>query len=127
MLVKIVRVIVVRDMAEKIPVTCAEHEVEVLKDMHGAENVSYVDDEVVDAMKPVEIDVGMEFGRLEAAYGMGPSGMSHVEHVFGPSERGLSEWILENGSIENAPIEKKNKPGRPRKDMGLGGASVAHS
>ena len=54
MLAKHVSVLVRRDMAEIIGTTCFEHEVEILRDIHGESAI----EEVESNFEPVEIDAG---------------------------------------------------------------------
>lgn len=90
MLAKYTRVLVHRDMAATIPATVFEHEVEVLKDMHGEDKIT-LDDEQPD-LPPVEVDAAEEYDRLVAYYGQSEAGMSHAERVFGRSPKGLEAY-----------------------------------
>lgn len=90
MLVKHTVVIVQRDMAEKIPTTVFEHEVEILKDIHGEGNVSIADDQP--DFVPFDLDASEEFGRLMQHYGENEQGQSYVERVFGRTARGLEAY-----------------------------------
>ncbi len=90
MLAKHVTVLVRRDMAEVIPVTVFEHEVEVLKDVHGDGAIEAAEDQ--QDFAPVEIDSGEEFDRLKARYGMNDAGQFFAERVFGVSHKGLEAF-----------------------------------
>ena len=87
MLAKHVLVVVSRDMAEKLPATVFEHEVELLKDIHGDGSVDIVDR--LEAADPIEVDADMEFDRLISYYGTNDNGQPYAERVFGRSSRGL--------------------------------------
>ena len=88
---KHVQVLVRRDMAEVISTTVFEHEVEILRDIHGAGNV-----ELVESYYPtIEIDEGEEFDRLMTIYGKNDNGQPYVERVIGYSARHLAEFKAE--------------------------------
>ena len=91
MLAKHVTVLVRRDMAEAIPVAVFEHEVEILKDIHGEGNVDLIEDGVPD-YPAVEIDSGEEMDRLMNTYGQGDSGQYYAERVYGRSHKGLEAF-----------------------------------
>ena len=91
MLAKHVTVLVRRDMAEAIPVAVFEHEVEILKDIHGEGNVELIEDGVPD-YPAVEIDSGEEMDRLMNTYGQGDSGQFYAERVYGRSHKGLEAF-----------------------------------
>jgi hypothetical protein len=90
MLAKHVTALVRRDMAETVPAAVFEHEVEILKDIHGEGSVT------VQADGPdypaIEIDTEEEFGRLMQAYGTNEQGQPYVERVFGRTARGLEAY-----------------------------------
>ena len=90
MLAKHVTVLVRRDMAEAIPVQCYEHEVEVLKDVHGEDKIEVVND--LPDVPPVEIDAGEELNRLMNTYGANDAGQPFAERVFGRGVRGLEAY-----------------------------------
>lgn len=90
MLAKHIRALVRRDMAETISISVFEHELEVLKDIHGEANISVVDP--LPDVAPVEIDSGEEFDRLSQYYGTNESGQSYAERVFGRGARGLEAY-----------------------------------
>ena len=92
MLAKHVQVLVRRDMAEVIPVTCYEHEVEVLRDIHGDGAVELVNG--LPDVKPVEIDSAEEMDRLMNTYGANDAGQPFAERVFGRSHRGLEAYAF---------------------------------
>lgn len=87
MLAKHVVAIVHRDMAEKIPATVFEHELEILKDIHGEGSVELAAEQP--DTPAVEIDAEEEFGRLMQHYGTNDQGQHYVERVFGRTKRGL--------------------------------------
>lgn len=89
MLAKHITVLVRRDMAEAIPVAVFEHEVEILKDVHGEGNVEIIDGE---DYPPVEIDSGEEMDRLMNSYGANSAGQPYAERVFGRSHKGLEAY-----------------------------------
>lgn len=89
MLAKHITVLVRRDMAEAIPVAVFEHEVEILKDVHGEGNVEIIDGA---DYPPVEIDSGEEMDRLMNSYGANESGQPYAERVFGRSHKGLEAY-----------------------------------
>lgn len=87
MLVKHVTALVRRDMAEVIPASVFEHEVEILKDIHGEGAVELAPEQPDNP--PFEIDASEEFGRLLQRYGENEQGQPYVERVFGRTARGL--------------------------------------
>ncbi len=87
MLAKHVTALVRRDMAEVISTTVFEHEVEVLKDIHGDGNVDVHD--MLLQFDPVEIDSAEEHDRLMNTYGADDSGQFYAERVYGRSHKGL--------------------------------------
>lgn len=90
MLAKYVTCNVRRDMTTIIPVACFEHEVELLKAIHGDSNIEIADlraDEL-----PVELDATDEYDRLTNTYGLAENGQPHAERVFGRSARGLEAF-----------------------------------
>ena len=96
---KHVRALVRRDMAETISTSVFEHELEVLRDIHGEANVSVVD--ALPDVAPVEIDAAEEFDRLVSYYGTSESGQPFAERVFGRGPRGLEAYAY-----------RKPKPGK---------------
>lgn len=90
MLAKHVVALVHRDMAEIIAVTVFEHELEILKDVHGDGKVSLAVDQPDFA--PIEIDAEEEFGRLMQSYGAGDTGQYFAERVFGRTAKGLEAF-----------------------------------
>jgi hypothetical protein len=98
MLAKHVKVLVRRDMAEVIGTTVFEHEVEILRDIHGDSNIEQLPDE----FDAVEIDAGEEFDRLAMVYGRNDEGQMYVERCIG---RGAKQ-------LEALGVKK---PGRPKK------------
>lgn len=104
MLAKHVKCHVRRDMAEIIPVTCFEHEVEILKDVHGEGAVEIIDS--LPDVKPVDIDSSAEMDRLMNAYGMTESGQPHAERVFGRSARGLEAHAHRPAKKAAGPAKK---------------------
>lgn len=85
---KHVKVQVRRDMAEVISAVVFEHEVEILRDIHGAGNI-----EVLGGDYPVvEIDAEEEFGRLSNCYGRNDQGQPYVERVIGINARQLAAF-----------------------------------
>lgn len=87
MLAKHVKALVARDMAEKVPAHVFEHEVEILKDIHGEGNVEIIDQ--LPDVKPLEIDANDEMARLINCYGHNDAGQHYAERVFGRSAKGL--------------------------------------
>ena len=102
MLAKHVTVLVRRDMAEVIGTTVFEHEVEILRDMHGDSNVELTDKE----HEVVEIDASEEFDRLANTYGRNEEGQMFVERVIGRSVKNL----------EALAHKETAKRGRPAKE-----------
>ena len=90
MLAKHITVLVRRDMAEAITTSVFEHEVEILKDMHGEGNVELVAD--APDFAPIEIDSAEEFDRLKGFYGNDDTGQLYAERVFGRSHKGLEAY-----------------------------------
>lgn len=87
---KHIRALVRRDMAETISTSVFEHEIEVLKEIHGEANVSIADP--LPDVAPVEIDSAEEFDRLMQCYGTSESGQPYAERVFGRGARGLEAY-----------------------------------
>jgi hypothetical protein len=87
MLAKHVNVLVRRDMAEIIGTTCFEHEVEILRDIHGYGAI----EELPSDFEPVEIDENEEFDRLANVYGRNDEGQMYVERVIGRGPKQLAE------------------------------------
>ena len=84
---KYVNVLIHRGMAETIPVTVLEHEVELLRDVHGQVDLA---DEQPDTI--IEIEPEEEFDRLKRKYGMNDAGQFYVERVFGVSAKTLEAF-----------------------------------
>lgn len=101
MLAKHVNVLVRRDMAEIIGTTCFEHEVEILRDMHGYGAI----EETESDYEPVEIDVGEEFDRLANVYGRNDEGQLFVERVIGRSPKQLE-------ALAYKPTAKRGRPAK---------------
>ena len=89
MLAKHVTVLVRRDMAEVIPVAVFEHEVEILKDIHGDGNVELCDGP---DYPPVEIESAEEMDRLANTYGANDQGQLYAERVYGRTSKGLEAY-----------------------------------
>lgn len=102
MLAKHVKVHVRRDMAEIIPAVVFEHEVEILRDMHGDGNI----EEVESDYPAVEIDSAEEFDRLVNVYGRNDEGQLYAERCIG---RGYKQ-------LEALAYKDPAKRGRPAKD-----------
>ena len=99
MFAKHVQVLVRRDMAEIIGTTVFEHEVEILRDMHGDGNVT-VDESI--EYPAIEIDAGEEFDRLMNVYGRNEDGQPYVERCIG---RGPKQ-------LEALGIKKRGRPAK---------------
>ena len=99
MFAKHVQVLVRRDMAEIIGTTVFEHEVEILRDMHGDGNVTV--DETFE-YPAIEIDAGEEFDRLMNVYGRNEDGQPYVERCIG---RGPKQ-------LEAMGIKKRGRPAK---------------
>ena len=85
MLAKHVNILVRRDMAEIIGTTCFEHEVEILRDIHGYGAIEETESDYA----PIEIDAGEEFDRLAMVYGRNDEGQMYVERVIGRGPKQL--------------------------------------
>lgn len=101
MFAKHVTVLVRRDMAEVIAATVFEHEVEILRDLHGDAAIEETDKE----HPVVEIDAGEEYDRLAMVYGRNDEGQMYVERCIGRGPKQLE-----------AMAHKTNKRGRPAKE-----------
>jgi hypothetical protein len=99
MFAKHVQVLVRRDMAEIIGTAVFEHEVEILRDMHGDGNVT-VDESI--EYPAIEIDAGEEFDRLMNVYGRNEDGQPYVERCIG---RGPKQ-------LEALGIKKRGRPAK---------------
>ena len=106
MLAKYVRVLIRRDMAETISTAVFEHELEILRDIHGEANV----EELPDEMPSAEIDAGEEFDRLASCYGTTDQGQLYVERCIG---RGVKQLEAFYGGVS----EPVKKAGRPKKQV----------
>ncbi len=107
MLAKHVVCLVRRDMAEAIPTTVFEHEVEILRDIHGDANVDVVD--TLPDNDAVEIDAAEEMDRLTAYYGMNDAGQPHAERVYGRTYKNLE--ALTEPAKTNKSKSKEAEPG----------------
>lgn len=67
MLIATASLLVIRDAMTILPVSVPAHEVDVMKALHGEENVRVLDGKT----EPVELDGETEAERLEAKYGPG--------------------------------------------------------
>ena len=85
---KHVQVLIRRDMAEVISTAVYEHEVEILRDIHGAGNVELIESDY----PTVEIDENEEYDRLMNTYGRNDNGQPYVERAIGYSARHLAEF-----------------------------------
>lgn len=86
MLAKHVQVLVRRDMAEIIGTTVFEHELEILRDIHGDGNIE-INPEM--EYEPIEIDAAEEFDRIANAYGRNEEGQMYVERCIGRGPKQL--------------------------------------
>lgn len=102
MFAKHVQVQVRRDMAEVINTTVFEHEVDILRDMHGDGNITV--DETVE-YPAIEIDSGEEFDRLMMVYGRNEDGQPYAERNIGRGPKQLEAMGV-----------KTTKRGRPAKE-----------
>ena len=98
MLAKRVQVLVRRDMAEIIGTSVFEHEVEILRDIHGDSNIEVLDTEY----EPEEIDSNEEFDRLANVYGANDQGQMYVERCIG---RGAKQ-------LEAMGVKKRGRPAK---------------
>lgn len=85
MLAKHVNITVRRDMAEIIGTAVFEHEIEILRDIHGHGNI----EEIESNYEPVEIDASEEYDRLANVYGSNDQGQMYVERVIGRGPKQL--------------------------------------
>ena len=99
MLAKYIKVLIRRDMAETIGTAVFEHELEILKDIHGEGNVTEADEEC----PTVEIDAADEYERLANTYGANDQGQMYVERCIGRGPKQLEALGVK-------------KVGRPKKD-----------
>ena len=97
------QVLVRRDMAEILSVNVFEHEIEILRDMHGDGNIEIVEEVT---FEPVEIDAAEEFDRLSMVYGVNENGQPYVERCIG---RGPKQ-------LEALGYKEPAKRGRPAKE-----------
>ena len=101
MLAKHVNILVRRDMAEIIGTTCFEHEVEILRDIHGYGAI----EETESDYPPIEIDAGEEFDRLAMVYGRNDEGQMYVERVIGRGPKQLE-------ALAHKPTAKRGRPAK---------------
>lgn len=101
MLAKHVSVLVRRDVAEIIGATCFEHEVEILRDIHGYGAI----EETESDYPPIEIDAGEEFDRLAMVYGRNNEGQMYVERVIGRGPKQLE-------ALAHKPAAKRGRPAK---------------
>lgn len=97
---KHVNVLIHRGMAETIPVTVFEHEVDLLRDVHGQVDLA---DEQPDTV--VEIDAEEEYDRLKLKYGMNDAGQFYAERVFGVSAKTLEAFAYKPSKRSKALAE----------------------
>lgn len=131
---KIYNVRVRRDASTQTPVEVPEHEISILQEIYGTENVHNLDgkriDEVgltdADVAADVERDPTTEFERLAARYGGNDEGLI-VEQVFGKrASRGLDVRLKEIAEKEakakaKAKLASENAKGQTGKN-GANGA-----
>ena len=94
---KHVQVLIRRDMAETISTAVFEHEVEILRDIHGPGKIEQTDSDYPE----VEIDANEEYSRLASYYGANDSGQPYVERAIGIGPHKLAEFYGEDA--EEAP------------------------
>lgn len=105
---KHVKVLVRRDMAEIISTTVFEHEVDILRDIHGAGNIDVLEDE----FPSVEIEAEEEYGRLANCYGRNEAGQPYVERALGNTSDSLLEFygdVVAPKRGRKAGAEQKSK------------------
>lgn len=101
MLQRHVQALVRRDMAEIICATVYEHEVEILRDIHGDANV-----EVVNSDFPaVEINASEEFDRLCQVYGTNDTGQLYAERCIGRGPKQLEALAFKPARARKASAE----------------------
>ena len=103
MFAKHVQVQVKRDMAEVINATVFEHEVEILRDMHGDANITV--DETIE-YPAVEIDAGEEFDRLMMVYGRNEDGQPYAERNIGRGAKQLEAMGVKVAKAGRKPKEE---------------------
>ena len=88
LLVSLLLVTIRRDANTITPITVPAHELPMLRNMHGKENVTHTDE----AVGTVEVDPAAEYERLGAKYGAGK-----VAKVYGDDDGlRLSEMVTKN-------------------------------
>lgn len=102
MLAKHVKVLVRRDMAEIISTTVFEHEVEILRDLHGDANI----EELASDFPAVEIDASEEFDRLANVYGRNEEGQLYVERCIGRGPKQLEALGYKKPGRKAAVVEE---------------------
>lgn len=100
-------ILITRSMFEKIPRTVYEHEIPILKEVHGEANINKNDKKFTEY--PVEeIDHAAEYNRLSQEYGMHPTiPMLTVQAVYGHERRRMiereNEYLYEGMDPTNIP------------------------
>lgn len=101
---KHVQVLVRRDMAEVISTSVFEHELEILRDVHGDANIEVV--EGID-YPAVEIDSAEEFDRLTNVYGQNDSGQLYVERSIGRGPKQLEAMAHKESAKRGRPAKEE--------------------
>ena len=102
MLAKHVSALVRRDMAEVLSVAVFEHEIEILKDIHGDGNIELIDGP---DYAPVEIESAEEMDRLANTYGANDQGQLYAERVYGRTSKGLEAYAHKPSKKKAAEAE----------------------
>lgn len=95
MLCPIIRVTVTRAAIEQIPTDCFAHELSILAEIHGEDNVVVTSDEPLmnKPLRPQE-----EYGRLVKKYGLVPEEKyTYVEYIYGPASSGRLRDTMAKG------------------------------
>lgn len=104
MLAKYTNILIRRDMAETLSPTLFEHELEILRDIHGEGNISVASTD----FPAVEIDAGEEYDRLRLVYGSNDSGQLYVERCIGRGPKQLEALAFKPARTraQKAPAEE---------------------
>jgi hypothetical protein len=103
MLQRHVQVLVRRDMAEILCATVFEHEVEILRDIHGDANVEMKNTD----FPAVEIDASEEFDRLCQVYGTNDTGQLYAERCIGRGPKQLEALAFKPARTRRAAAEQE--------------------
>ena len=99
---KCVVALIVRDVAEQLPVQIMAHELPLMKEMHGRE-VQLTDADPV--VPEIEINPADEYYRLISKYGSNETGIPIVERIYGRE----ADFVKELENIYSAETKSRRR------------------